>query len=377
MMQAILSIAILATTLTSLCLVWRYRSLRIQGESPIPVVTFMAILFTSGLDVGLIMFPLVDFQTFAADPEYALANPLAIEFGFWGFLVWGFYFLTTFYFCVIEPKLQLFQIPLIKVVNNLTIVGTCAFTGYLFLHYLPDYIAGIPDGLRFSLVAATVLLAVISSTHIRFVKALSLASSGLFFLLILGAFLAARMGLGGLWGAVSQLGDYFGQLHRFVLPINEYHTFYLYWWFAWSIMIGQFVSRFVDGLRAWQLLLLLLVVPSIPIGLWFSVLYWYFTHNVSVAGFMSWAMMGIGILFVVNSLDSLTRLYTQNLGLTVERLGTGPYIVANWVILFALVLAFQFTPFKIEWVGLTGVGIYAAVYYLVFARRARLRSLPL
>ena len=181
MMQTILSIAILATTLTSLYLVWRYRSLRIQGESPIPIVTFMAILFTSGLDVGLIMFPLVDFQTFATDPEYALANPLAIEFGFWGFLVWGFYFLTTFYFCVIEPKLQLFQIPLIKLVNNLTIVGTCAFTGYLFLHYLPDYIAGIPDGLRFGLVAATVLLAVISSTHIRFVKALSLASSGLFF----------------------------------------------------------------------------------------------------------------------------------------------------------------------------------------------------
>ena len=101
MMQTILSIAILATTLTSLYLVWRYRSLRIQGESPIPIVTFMAILFTSGLDVGLIMFPLVDFQTFATDPEYALANPLAIEFGFWGFLVWGFYFLTTFYFCEI------------------------------------------------------------------------------------------------------------------------------------------------------------------------------------------------------------------------------------------------------------------------------------
>ena len=82
-------------------------------------------------------------------------------------------------------------------------------------------------------------------------------------------------------------------------------------------------------------------------------------------------------LFVVNSLDSLTRLYTQNLGLTVEALGTGRYIAANWVILYALVLAFQFTPFKIEWVGLTVVGIYAAVYSLVFMRRATLQSLPL
>jgi len=376
-MNAILSTAIVITTLTSLFIVIRYRKLRISGATPIPLVTFMAILFTSGLDVGLIMFPMVDFETFATEPDYAFANPLAIEFGFWGFLVWGFYFLTTFYFCVVEPKLQLFELPLIKVINNLTIVGTCAFTGYLFLHYLPDYIAGIPDPVRFALVAATVLVAVISSTQIRFVKVLSLISSALFFALIGGAFLTSDMGGAGLLASAALLGDYFGQLDRFVLPVNDYHAFYLFWWFAWSIMIGQFVSRFVGGISTGQLLVLLLVVPSIPIALWFSVLYWYFASGVSIAGLMSWAMMGIGILFVVNSLDSLTRLYTQNLGLTVEALGTGRYIAANWVILYALVLAFQFTPFKIEWVGLTVVGIYAAVYSLVFMRRATLQSLPL
>jgi hypothetical protein len=87
-------------------------------------------------------------------------------------------------------------------------------------------------------------------------------------------------------------------------------------------------------------------------------------------------MMGVGILFVVNSLDSLTRLYTQNIGLTAEVLGTGRYIAVNWVILFALVLAFQLTPFEIEWVGLVVVGIYTAIYSLVFFRRAALRSVP-
>jgi choline-glycine betaine transporter len=312
---------------------------------------------------------------FAVESAYAFANPLAIEFGFWGFLVWGFYFLTTFYFCVVEPRLQLFEIPFIKLINNLTIVGTCAFTGYLFLHYLPDYIEGIPGPVRFTLVAATVLVAVISSTQIRFVKILSLISSALFFTLIAGAFLASEMGGAGLLTSATLLVGYFGQLDRFVLPVNDYHAFYLFWWFAWSIMIGQFVSRFVSGIRTWQLLVLLLIVPSIPIALWFSVLYWFFSNEISIAGLMSWAMMGIGILFVVNSLDSLTRLYTQNTGLTVEALGTGRYIAANWAILFALVLAFQFTPFKIEWVGLTVVGVYAAIYLLVFMRRDGLRSL--
>ena len=375
-MNTILSAAIALTTMTSLLLMLRYRNTRIEGSSPMPLVTFLAVLFTSGLDVGLLMFPMVDFEIFANEPDYAFANPLALEFGFWGFLVWGFYFLTTFYFCVVEPRLQLFEIPAIKLINNLTIIGTCAFTGYLFLHYLPGYIEGIPDAVRYALVAATVLVAVISSTQIRFVKVLSLASSGLFFALIAGSFLASDMGVLGFADTVGQFGDYFGQLPRYVFPINDYHAFYLYWWFAWSIMIGQFVSRFVSGFTAWQLLLLLLTVPSIPIALWFSVLYWYFANDISIAGLMSWAMMGVGILFVVNSLDSLTRLYTTNIGFTVEALGTGRYVAVNWVILFLLIMAFQFTPFKIEWVGLVVVGIYAAIYTLVFLRRAALRSVP-
>ena len=375
-MNTILSAAIALTTLTSLLLVLRYRNTRIEGSAPMPLVTFLAVLFTSGLDVGLLMFPMVDFEIFASEPDYAFANPLALEFGFWGFLVWGFYFLTTFYFCVVEPRLQLFEIPAIKLINNLTIIGTCAFTGYLFLHYLPGYIEGIPDAVRYSLVAGTVLVAVISSTQIRFVKVLSLASSGLFFALIAGSFLASDMGMSGFADTVGQFGDYFGQLPRYVFPINDYHAFYLYWWFAWSIMIGQFVSRFVSGFTAWQLLLLLLIVPSIPIALWFSVLYWYFANEISIAGLMSWAMMGVGILFVVNSLDSLTRLYTTNIGLTVEALGTGRYVAVNSAILFLLIMAFQFTPLKIEWVGLVVVGIYAAIYTLVFLRRAALQSVP-
>ena len=375
-MNGILSGAIALTTLTSLLLVLRYRNTRIEGSTPMRLVTFLAVLFTSGLDVGLLMFPMVDFEIFANEADYAFANPLALEFGFWGFLVWGFYFLTTFYFCVVEPRLQLFEIPAIKLINNLTIIGTCAFTGYLFLHYLPSYIEGIPDAVRYALVAGTVLVAVISSTQIRFVKALSLASSALFFALIAGAFFASNMGVSGFAATLGELGDYFGQLPRFVFPINDYHAFYLFWWFAWSIMIGQFVSRFVTGFTAWQLLLLLLIVPSIPIALWFTVLYWYFANGVSIAGPMSWAMMGVGILFVVNSLDSLTRLYTQNIGLTTEAFGSGRYILVNWVILLALVLAFQFTPFKIEWVGLVVVGIYAAIYVLVFLRRAALHSIP-
>jgi choline-glycine betaine transporter len=368
----ILSIAIIITTLTSIVLVTRWRNLRCEGPLPASLFTFIAILFTSGLDVGLIMFPLVDFESYASDPIYSFANPLAFEFGFWGFLVWAFYFLTTFYFCIIEPKLKLFEIPVIKFVNNVVIIGTCAFTGYLFLVYLPDYIAGISDVARFALVGAVILFAALSSTHIRFVAILSVSSTWMFFALIAGIWLASGMGIGGLAGTMTNLSEYFGNIHRFVMPVSDYHQFYLYWWFAWSIMIGQFVARFVGGMKTWQLMAALLIVPSVPIAIWFSVLYWHFDNGVVIDGLRRVAMIVVGVIFVVNSLDSLIRLYTRNLDLTVERLGIGWYVAGNWIALFSLVLLYQFTPLEIEWVGLVVIGIYAAVYVMAFRRRQEL-----
>ena len=197
-MALILTAAIVVTPLTSLVLTTRWRNMRCVGPMPVSFFTFIAILFTSGLDVGLIMFPLADFEVYATESAYAFANPLAMEFGFWGFLVWVFYFLTTFYFCIVEPKLKLFEIPVVRFTNNVVIIGTCAFTAYLFLVYLPDYIQGISDVFRYGLVGSVILLAALSSTDIKFVKVLSVASTWLFFALIAGAWLVSGMGISGL-----------------------------------------------------------------------------------------------------------------------------------------------------------------------------------
>ena len=137
-------------------------------------------------------------------------------------------------------------------------------------------------------------------------------------------------------------------------------------------MIGQFVSRFVGGLKTWQLLASLLIIPSILIAIWFSVLYYGFSNDVEIVGFFKIAMVVVGIVFVINSLDSLMRLYTVNLGLTVERFGRRNYMLGNWTGMFALILLYQFTPLKIEWVGLVVVGLYAAIYALLFVRRRSL-----
>ena len=106
-------------------------------------------------------------------------------------------------------------------------------------------------------------------------------------------------------------------------------------------MIGQFVARFVNGMAVWKLLIAILIVPSIPIALWFSVLFGYFAGGTPVSDSITLLMIVVGILFVINSLDSLTRLYSQNLGLTVEALGRYRYVLTHAGILASLVVFFM------------------------------------
>lgn len=377
-MTTILSVAIIVTLLTSAFVVIKGRNIICKGTIPSSLFTFIAILFTSGLDVGLIMFPLSEFPTYATEEAYQFTNPLAIEFGFWGGLVWAFYFLTTFYFCVIEPKVKLFEIPFVKVLNNIIVIATCAFTGFLFLSYLPTYVEGISDAARFGLVAVVVFLAILSSTDIRYVAILSVASTWLFLALIVAVMFSAEgLGLGELASTVSNIGGYFTNLDHFVLPISDYHEFYLFWWFSWSIMIGQFVARFVGGLKTWQLCLALLTIPSIPLALWFSVLYYYHSSALEIVEMMKLAMVVVGTIFVINSLDSLIRLYTSNMDITVERFGRTKYIVGNFVAMYGLILLYQFTPFAIEWVGLLVIALYAMIYMMLFKRQSQFSMQPL
>ena len=107
-------------------------------------------------------------------------------------------------------------------------------------------------------------------------------------------------------------------------------------------MIGQFVSRFVGGLKTYQLLAALLAFPSIPLALWFSVLYYYHLNSIGTA----------------------------------ERFGTVSYVLANAIGLFVLTLLFQSQWLQIQWVGTVVIGMYlAALAYMFFVKRGNLKDL--
>ena len=230
-----LSAGIIFTLLAIVGILFKWGNIRCVGVTPVRLFTFIAILFTSGLDVGLIMFPLTEFAGYTdlkTSPEYAFSNPLAIEFGFWGFLIWAFYFITCFYFCVIEPKVKFFEIPLVKLINNVVIIGTCAFTAFLLLTNLPWYLPMIGDGASvipafYIIVFVAICLAVYSSTDIKYVRILSVSTTVLFLALIafmwIGAFVGGESQVSAFTDNLALIGNYFGNMHEFVLPLNDYN----------------------------------------------------------------------------------------------------------------------------------------------------------
>jgi len=83
-------------------------------------------------------------------------------------------------------------------------------------------------------------------------------------------------------------------------------------------------------------------------------------------------MVFVGVIFVINSLDSLTRLYSENLNLTVDRLGRYGYLLVHWGLLCGLILLYQLTPLKIEWIGMVVIALYISIYILIFKNRTAL-----
>ena len=377
-----LSAGLIFTYVSIAFILIKWGGIKCVGVTPVRTFTFIAILFTSGLDVGLIMFPLTEFSGYAdvaTSPEYSFANPLAIEFGFWGFLIWSFYFLTCFYFCVIEPRVKFFEISWVKFINNVVIIGTCAFTAYLLLANLPWYLPELEQSsvgtmAFYLIVLAVISAAVYSSTSLKYVRILSLSTTWLFIGLIAlmwaGAFLSGEGTAGQFVDTIGHIGEYFGNIEQFLLPLNDYHEFYLFWWFAWSIMIGQFTSRFVGGLRTYQVLAAMLIFPSIPIATWFSVLYYYHANGLNTGGLYNLAMALVGITFVINSLDSLVRLYTDNLNVTVKRFGKARYIAGNIVVLSMLTLLFNLDFLQIQWVGALVIALFFICGIYMLASKA-------
>jgi len=129
-------------------------------------------------------------------------------------------------------------------------------------------------------------------------------------------------------------------------------------------------------LKTWQLMLAMLVFPSAAIGTWFSVLYYYHAEGLQISNLINFAMISVGILMVINSLDSLIRLYTENLGLTARHIKKSHYFVGNFVAMCGLTLLFQLDFLRIQWVGALVIAIYFCSFvYILVKRRSEVMAI--
>ncbi|RMJ20356.1 hypothetical protein PHISP_08774, partial [Aspergillus sp. HF37] len=69
-MTPIITVAYLSVLACALFVLIRWPRLRLQGEEPVGLFTLIALLFTAGLDMGLVMLPLAEFPIYEEDPAF-------------------------------------------------------------------------------------------------------------------------------------------------------------------------------------------------------------------------------------------------------------------------------------------------------------------
>lgn len=307
-------------TLISLFLLKKRKLKTKTSNSNNNIIIFSCLLFTSGLDIGLLLFPLTEFHTYTKS-EFLSINPVSIELGFWGFSVWGFYFLATYYFIFIEPKINLFEIKLVKICFTILIVLTCAFSVNLFVNFFIYYQVNIFGRAIFSrniIILQSVVIIIIAYLLSKSGFLLKLISSVSVFLFIFTVIL----GYIGIFEANDSLKlvnimysgtlGYFVNFNKFLLPMNDYHSFYLFWWFSWALMVGKFTAQFTpNNLTVSKLFLVMIFLPSVPLVFWFSILYFYSLNPDLIKEYLLYTMFIVGVIFLVNSLSAIFNIVSD------------------------------------------------------------------
>lgn len=373
----ILSLGIVFTFVLGTYLTWRYKKQPLSGEQPASTFTMIAILFTSGLDGGFILLPMTEFPSYSKDIAFSFTSPLSIELGLWGLTAWLLFYVSTLYFLTLEPKLKLFERKEVQILNSLVVLTTCAFTLSLFLNLLPDYIhndnhLSYLPGVSFLLVLCIIIFALTMSTKVSFMTKLSKFSVYLFVVLTIYLIISFNFDNKSMEASLIQLNHYLSNAHRFILPLNEYHEFYLAWWLTWTIMLGQFVAKFVKHLKPIKLLLAMSVIPMIPTFIWFSVLYHIHLTEQTITMTTALFMIFLAILFVVNSLDFMIANYANTLKLGRVQLSNTGFILANTVLLMCLTYLFKESFLFIEWTAFLVVLIF--IYGLILKMHLRIES---
>ncbi len=375
-MSTIIGIGVVGILILGAVLMFMYRKNTLTGSEPASITALIAILFTSGLDGGFILLPLFEYNQYTTDEVYQFTNPLAIEMGFLGISAWAMYFVSTLYFLTLEPKLKFFEILWVKRLSACVVVATCAFTLSLFLDLMPYY---LPDQLKQNtwllggLTTIIIVASLVISINTLLMTLVSKVSVITFLLLCCYLAWLIQLDFTDIAQSISYDSDYFNHAHRFILPFNDYHEFYLAWWMTWSIMLGQFVAKFVRNLKPVTLFFVMTILPLLPSFIWFSLLFQFFENGYVLSTASQLVMLILGCGFVINSIDFMVASYSQTFNLTLSKQGPVKFVIFNTGILVILTCLFQS-----QWVFVqTAASLVVLIIILLLAKQGLVLIKPL
>ena len=293
----------------------RYGRLRLgrDDERPeFPTVTWFSMLFSAGMGIGLVFYGVAEpIQHYASPPvgngggEEAARNAVPLAIFHWGIHAWVVYLIMALgiaYFAFRKGLPLAVRSCLYPLLRERThgwigdIVDIIAVFGTLFglatslglgamqvsagLHYLFGTSHGL--GTQLTLIAVITFAATLSlvsgvGNGIRRLSELNLILAGalLLFVLFAGPTGYILKGFaGGLVGYGSVLLNRTFAVPRF-LPdqaawMRSYTVFYWGWWIAWAPFVGLFVARISRGRTIRELVLGMLLVPTLVTFVWFG-----------------------------------------------------------------------------------------------------------
>ena len=303
----------------------KYGNIRIggvQAEKEFSDFSWMAMLFSAGMGIGLMFFsvsePLYYFQNVPAfwgaeaETGAAASAAMAQTFFHWGFHPWAIYGLVglglaffsfnrglpltfrSIFWPLLGERIYGWPghvIDLVTVFATLFGLATSLGLGVAQVNTGISYVGG--DMLGLVSVPDTTLVQVLLIAGITAIATLSVAAGldsgvkrlstvNLYLMLLLLGFLLIVgptvyvlgtwvEGLGAYFGNILQLGFFRGTLAPGGGTVTAWTVFYWGWWIAWSPFVGMFIARISKGRTVREFVLGVLFLPSLFSTLWLSV----------------------------------------------------------------------------------------------------------
>ncbi|WP_268865972.1 BCCT family transporter [Methanolobus vulcani] len=292
----------------------KYGNIKLGKDDDIPeysTFSWIAMLFTSGMAIGLVFWSVAEPITHFASPPFGLAHTpesatLALRYAFfhWGLHPWGIYSLVGLslgYFqyrkglpilisSVFYPILgERIHGPIGQIIDILAVfatvfgLSTSLGLGTLQINSGLNFLYGVPESNIIHLLIIGIMTVVFTGAAVLGIeKGIQFIANRIFYLaLILMVFIL-------LFGPTTFIlkmltnttGSYLHNILSMSLWINPFTEndwmgswtlFYWAWWISWGPFVGQFIARISRGRTIREFVIGVLIVPTIFSFLWLGI----------------------------------------------------------------------------------------------------------